>query len=275
MQVVPEIANESSFRARTRQKESVGGEGIEEPKEPEAVDEIPDKAVYRDQAFGLEFAQWDMNSPLIGSCHAEAIPGQVGAFADPHAGVANQQKGVAAQIVTAEEFLPQELILLCGERTREPLRQAWDILASDQMREIRELFVPSQFGKDAPQRNQQIDVRRCPERWSLCAEPGHPAEHVRTAAQLLKRDDVGVISTEVAQKIAGRSAVMAGGFGIERSGKRLDGSVEHRDEAMLQRRTPRQFHDEAAGTGRMCCATARVYSTYTSCAVTCTYRNVV
>jgi hypothetical protein len=30
---------------------------------------------------------------------------------------------------------------------------------------------------------------------------------------------------------------------------------------MLQWRTPRQLHDEAAGTGRMWCATARVYST--------------
>ena len=137
MQVVTEVADESSFRARTGQKASIGGERIEESKEAEAVNEVADKAVNRDHAFGLEFAQRDMNGPLIGTYRAEAIPGQIGAFSDTHACMADQQKSVAAQVVTAEEFLPQKLILVCGERTRKSLRQTWNVLASNQMGEIR------------------------------------------------------------------------------------------------------------------------------------------
>ena len=53
-----------------------------------------------------------MNRPLIRTSGAEAIEGQIGAFADAHAGVANQQKGVTTEIVAAQELLLQELTLL-------------------------------------------------------------------------------------------------------------------------------------------------------------------
>src|SRR6516162_10098682 len=122
MQVVTEVADESSFRARTGQKASIGGERIEESKEAEAVNEVADKAVNRDHAFGLEFAEWDMNRPLIWPHHAETVPGQIGTFSDAHAGMANEQKGIAAQIVTPQELLPEKLVLVCGERAGESLR---------------------------------------------------------------------------------------------------------------------------------------------------------
>ena len=51
--------------------------------------------------------------------------------------MANQQKGVAAQIVAAEELLLQELILLGREGAWKPLWEAWDVLATDQMGETR------------------------------------------------------------------------------------------------------------------------------------------
>jgi hypothetical protein len=138
-----------------------------------------------------------MNGPLIGTHGAEAIPRQIGAFSDTHACMADQQKSVAAQIVTPQELLPEKLVVVCTERTRKSLRQTWDVLASNQMREIRELFVPGQFREDAALRDQEVDVRRCPERRSLCTEPGHPTEHVRIAVQLVECDYVSVISAEV------------------------------------------------------------------------------
>ena len=46
-----------------------------------------------------------MNRPLAWAGGAKAIEGQIGALTDAHAGVANQQKGVAAQIIAAEELL--------------------------------------------------------------------------------------------------------------------------------------------------------------------------
>ena len=80
-----------------------------------------------------------MNRPLIRAGGAEAVEGQIGTLADAHAGVANQQKGIATQIIAAEELLLQELILLCGERTWQSLREARNVLAADQMSEFRKL----------------------------------------------------------------------------------------------------------------------------------------
>jgi len=59
--------------------------------------------------------------------------------------VANQQKNIAAQIVAVKEFLLQELVLLGGERPREPLRGPRNILAANQVSECSRLFRPSQF----------------------------------------------------------------------------------------------------------------------------------
>ena len=72
-----------------------------------------------------------MNSPLFWARGAEAIARQIGAFTDAHAGVANQQKGVTAQIVAAKELPLKELILLCGERSWQPLRETRNVLAAD------------------------------------------------------------------------------------------------------------------------------------------------
>ena len=59
----------------------------------------------------------------------------------------NQQKGIATQIVAAEEFLLQEFILLCRKRTWKSPRETRNVFAADQMSEFRKLFGPSQFGK--------------------------------------------------------------------------------------------------------------------------------
>ena len=104
------------------QEPSVGRQRIEGTKESQALDEFTDKRIDGDHTFGLQFAERHMNCPLIRAGGAEAIEGQIGAFADAHAGVTNQQKSVAAQIVAAEELLLQELVLLCGEGAWKPLR---------------------------------------------------------------------------------------------------------------------------------------------------------
>ena len=46
-----------------------------------------------------------MDGPLIRASATEAISSEIGAFTDAHAGVANQQKGIAAQIVAPQELL--------------------------------------------------------------------------------------------------------------------------------------------------------------------------
>ena len=148
MQVITKAPNERCFGARTGQEPSIGRQWIKGTKEAEALHEFAHKGIDGDHSFCLEFAERHMNRPLIRGGRAKAIEGQIGALADAHAGVANQQKGVAAQIIAAEELLLQELILLCGERAWKSLREARNVLAADQMSEFGKLFGPSQFVED-------------------------------------------------------------------------------------------------------------------------------
>ena len=89
-----------------------------------------------------------MNGPLIFFCGAQAIPGQIGALADAHACMADQQEGICAEIVAAHELLMKELVLLWGERPWKSLRGAWNVFAPDQMCEFRLLSGPRQIAED-------------------------------------------------------------------------------------------------------------------------------
>jgi len=46
-----------------------------------------------------------MDSPLVRTGRAQAVIRQVDAFADTHAGVAEQQEDISDQVVAAEELL--------------------------------------------------------------------------------------------------------------------------------------------------------------------------
>jgi len=74
-----------------------------------------------------------VNRPLIGAGSVEAIEGKVGRFADAHARVTKQQEDVGAEIVAAQQFLLEELILLHGERTGQASRSARNVLATEQL----------------------------------------------------------------------------------------------------------------------------------------------
>jgi hypothetical protein len=62
---------------------------------------------------------------------AETIACQIGTFTDAHAGVTNQQKSITTQIVAAEKFLLEQLILLCRESAWQPSGATWTVLAAD------------------------------------------------------------------------------------------------------------------------------------------------
>ena len=57
-----------------------------------------------------------MERPLSGSDGTQAIPGEIDAFTDADAGVTDEQEGVTGDIVTAQEFLLDELILFGASR---------------------------------------------------------------------------------------------------------------------------------------------------------------
>ena len=164
MQVIAELTNECFFAARTCQEPPIGRQRIKGTKKLEASDEFTHKGIHGDHTFCFEFAEGHVNGPLIRAGGAQAVEGQIGTFTDAHAGVANQQKGIATQIIAAEEFLLQEFILLCRKRTWKSLRETRDVFAADQMGEFRKLFGPSQLVEDAAQSDKQVDTG-CGRKW--------------------------------------------------------------------------------------------------------------
>jgi hypothetical protein len=131
------------------------------------LDELTHERIYWDHPFCFEFTERHMNRPLTRAGGAKAIEGQIGTFTDTHAGVANEQEDIATQIVAAEEFLLQKLILLGCEWPWKSLRGMRNVLAADEMSELRKLFGPSQFVQDRAQSDEADDIGCRPERRRL------------------------------------------------------------------------------------------------------------
>ena len=259
MQVITEATNERCFGAGTGQKPSIGGQRVKGTKEAEALDEFTHPGIHGEHAFGFELAQRHVNRPLMRGGGAQAVERQIGALADAPAGVANQQKGIAAQIIAAAELPLQKLILLSRERTWQSLREARNVLAADQMGEFGKRFGPSQLLEDGTERDEPVDIGGGRERRGLRAEAGHPAQEVGLTAQLVQAVHLGVFGAEIAQEVASSPTVVTSGFGTECSAEGIDSAVEDRNQMMLKRRVARADHEEVTGRGRMCCATARAY----------------
>jgi hypothetical protein len=102
MQVITKVMNERCFGARTGQKTSIGRQRIKGTKESEAFDEFTHIRVHGDHTFRCELPS---GLPIDLGRGAKAVRGQIGTLTDAHAGVANRQKGIAAQVVAAEKFL--------------------------------------------------------------------------------------------------------------------------------------------------------------------------
>ena len=182
MQVIAELTDECFFRARTGQESSIGRQRIKRAKEAKTLDECTHKRIYGDHPFRFELTERHVNRPLIRAGRAKAVKGQVGTFTDAHAGVANQQKSIATQVIAAEELLLQELVLLWHKWARKSLREAWKVLAADQMGKFRKLLGPGQLIEDAAQSDKPVDIGRSREWRHLRAQAGHPAEDMGLTA---------------------------------------------------------------------------------------------
>jgi hypothetical protein len=259
MQVITQVVKERVFGAWAGQEPSIGGQRIQRTKETEALDQFTHERIYRDHPFGFEFAEWHVNGPLMRAARTKAIDRQISAFSNAHTGVAHQQKGIAAKIVAAEEFLLQKLILLGSEWPWESLRGLRDVFATQEMSEFRKLFGPSQFVQEGAQ-GDEADDEGCRSEWRhLRVQAGHPTEDVGFTAQLLQTLDLGMSRAEIAQKVADGPAVLTNGLIAECDAERIDRVVEQKCQGMLEWRTSQAAHEVVTGRGRMCWATARAY----------------
>ena len=67
---------------------------------------------------------------------------QIDTFTDAHAGVAEQQQGIAGEIVAALQLLLDSLVLFWSQRPREAAVHARNIVVTEQMSKRWELMGP-------------------------------------------------------------------------------------------------------------------------------------
>jgi hypothetical protein len=109
--------------------------------------------------------------------------------------------------------LLEELILLRGEGTGQASRGAGNVLATEELGELGKLRARSQFGENAPKEYESTDISDRRERGNPGAQLGHPAEDVWVAAQLIERDNLGMVNAEIGEKVTDRALVEANRLG--------------------------------------------------------------
>jgi len=82
----------------------------------------------------------------------EAIIGKINTFPDAHSGVAHQQQDIGGQIIAAEQFLLNQLILLGCQGAWQPLRSTRNVLATNQMGQVGDLRTPGKLLQNAAQK---------------------------------------------------------------------------------------------------------------------------
>ena len=80
-------------------------------------------------------------------------------------------------------------------------------MATEELGELGKLRARSQFGENAPKEYESTDVGDRRERGNPGAQLGPPGEDAWIAAQLIERDNLGMVGGEIGEKVAGRAMV--------------------------------------------------------------------
>ena len=107
VQVIAKLMKDCFLTMPAGEQSAVGGQRIERAKESQAMDEITYKQIDGNHTFRFQFAEGNVDCPLIGAGRAKAIEGEIDALANAHTCVTNQQKSIGAEIVASEELLLQ------------------------------------------------------------------------------------------------------------------------------------------------------------------------
>ena len=169
----------------------------------------------------------------------------------------SSKKDIGGQIIAAEQFLLNQLILLGRQGAWQALRSTRNVLATDQMGQVGDLCAPGKLLQHAAHEQQASDVDGG--RQVLGAQIDKPAEDVGIAAQLIERTDSGMLLAKIDQKRAGDGTILTGRGRSEGCRQGVNGSLELLHQRMFQRSVAAEFHDALPGAGLMCCATAFAY----------------
>ena len=206
-----EPTNQHVTAARSRQKQTTSFGRSLRTQRTDPFDQLTDRGIHRNPAFRFELAQRHMDGPLVGAERAQTIHGEIDTFADAHAGVTQEQQDITSQVIAAQQFLLDQLILLRSQRTRQTVFLAGDIVTTEQMSKSRELLGPCEFFQHA---SQVDDVVRARDRgqWRVVgSQESQPTEDMGIAAQLIERVNLRVLSGEISQKMANCSTIRGDG----------------------------------------------------------------
>ena len=70
MQVITKLNQDSYFASGSCQEPSIGRQRIQRAEEAQAVYKITDEGIDGDHALGFQFAEGNMDGPLVGACGA-------------------------------------------------------------------------------------------------------------------------------------------------------------------------------------------------------------
>jgi hypothetical protein len=122
------------------------------------MNEFTDERVHRDHPLGLQLAKRNVDRPPVRADIVQAIIGKINTLPDAHSGVAQQQEHIGGQIIAAEQFLLNQLVLLGRQGAWQPLRSTRNVLATDQMGQVGDLRAPGNLFQHAAHKQQACDV---------------------------------------------------------------------------------------------------------------------
>jgi len=132
MQCHTQLVAEPGAPARASQEKAISGVYILRLPHLKTMHDPTDEGVDGNETLRPQLAKGHMNGPLILTDTAQTIERQIEALADPHAGVPEQQQGIADPIVTPQQFVLDQVILLGCERTGQTSVGTRDVVSPDE-----------------------------------------------------------------------------------------------------------------------------------------------
>ena len=145
-----------------------------------------------------------------------------------------------------------------GERSRQTIGSTRDILTTQKIGQVRQIFRAGELLEDNPEQEDAEDIGSGSKGWTARPQVGQPAEHMRIPAQVFETLQLGMTVEEIEQETTRRAAVDPIGSGTERRADVVDGARERGGKRVIERGMTREIHG-SWGTGRTSWATARAY----------------
>jgi hypothetical protein len=158
MQCNSQIGAEPRASTKAGEEKAVNGRSILGTQQLETMDNPTDEGIYGNETLCPQLTKGHMNGPLILADTAQTIERQIEALADAHTGVPEEQQGVADPIVTPQQLLLDQLILLGREGSRQTTIWTRDVVGADQTGQERYPLGPRQLFKDAAQTDDIVGV---------------------------------------------------------------------------------------------------------------------